>query len=208
MSSLTNEQAAKRKETILNLAMGEGSKWGITGFIVAGAATALATMKSKKFDKMTSVSAKASIPVMAGLGLWSFKYEITAHDAQLRPEKYGLIALDPNAPHKFISKMPWHHKAINYVYDHPFQMIATMAAPLVGSIMYTQSHNTHLTFSQKIMHSRVFAQAGVLSILLTTMAFREYMDRKGRYEGPGVERHGIAPSYVQHENSVLSSGKK
>jgi hypothetical protein len=58
------------------------------------------------------------------------------------------------------------------------------------------------------MHSRVFAQAGVLSILLTTMAFREYMDRNGRYQEPGVARHGIEPSYVTHDENVLNSGKK
>jgi len=34
------------------------------------------------------------------------------------------------------------------------------------------------------MHSRVYAQAGVLTILLVTMGFREYMDRRGRFPEP------------------------
>ncbi len=205
MSSLTDETYAKRKEKVLSIAMHEGNKWGIAGFILAGAATAAATLKSKKFDQMTSVSAKASIPIMAGLGLWSFKFEMTVYEGQAKPEKWGL-APAPKID-DFHSKMPAHHKAMNYIYDHPFQMIATMAAPLVGSIMYTQSHNTHLTFSQKVMHSRVFAQAGVLSILLTTMAFREYMDRNGRFTEPGVERHGIEPSYSHHDEQVMNNNR-
>lgn len=197
MSSLTNAEYAKRKQAVLDVAMNQGNKWGAAGFVLAGAATVAATLRSKKFDQMTSVSAKASIPIMAGIGLWSFKFEMTVYEAQVTPEKWGFA--DVVETPKFISRMPWHHKTMNYIYDHPFQMISVLATPLVGSIAFTQSHNTHLTFSQKVMHSRVFAQAGVLTILLTTMAFREYMDRNGRFQEPGTARHGIEPSYAHQD---------
>jgi hypothetical protein len=78
-------------------------------------------------------------------------------------------------------KIPFQHRAMNYVYDHPFQFVAALGIPLAGSILYQQKNNTHLTFSQKIMHSRVFAQGGVLAILLVAMGFRKYMDTHGRF---------------------------
>jgi hypothetical protein len=43
---------------------------------------------------------------------------------------------------------------------------------------------SHLKFSQRVMHTRVFAQAGIITIAMSTMAFREYMDRRGRFPEP------------------------
>ena len=86
----------------------------------------------------------------------------------------------------------------SFTLDHPFQVIVGLGIPLAGKILYDQLQVPHLTVSQRIMHSRVvsfrlkyqilstrlflqMAQAGVLSILLSTMAFKEYMDKHGRY---------------------------
>ena len=59
-----------------------------------------------------------------------------------------------------------------------------MGLPLAATIFYQQSKHTHLTFSQKVMHSRVFAQGGIISIALTTMAFKQYMDKNGKFAEP------------------------
>jgi len=126
---------------------------------------------------------------MAGVGLFSFMYESTVNNAQRYPERYGLG--DINAlivEEKKVSTMPIHHKMINYCYDHPFQFISVVGVPFAYGILKQQLELKHLTLSQKIMHSRVLAQGGVLTILLSTMAFREYMDKNGRFPGDEEEQ--------------------
>lgn len=187
MSSLTDQEKQNLKEKILDMAFYEANKWGVGAFLVTGAATLLAAKRSKKFDQMLSISAKMSLPIMSSIGLWSFKYETIVHEAQTRPEKWGLTphTVAEGAVVVVVKKqksLPFHQSVMNYIYDHPFHFIAALGLPLAATIMNQQMHNAHLTFSQKIMHSRVFAQGGVISILLTTMAFREYMDRHGRFE--------------------------
>lgn len=56
----------------------------VIGTLVAAAGTAAASYRFKNFNKFTSMSIKLAIPVMAGLGLWSWKYETTVYDAQVR----------------------------------------------------------------------------------------------------------------------------
>lgn len=175
-----------RKEKVLAVASMEALKSAATVGVIATASTIAAVYKSKKFDKATSLSAKIAIPLMATLAMWSFKYEVVIKDAIIYPERYGIV--DGPVEVAPVSKLPVHHRAMNYIYDHPFQFIAGLGVPLASSILYQQRHNTHLTLSQKIMHSRVFAQGGVLAILLTTMAFREYMDGRGRFEEPSARK--------------------
>lgn len=183
----TNAEAIK-KSKVLALAFGEANKWALGTGLVVGLATVAATYRSKKFDKMTSISAKVSFPIMASLGIWSYKYEVIVHDARNFPDRWGLtddaLVVEKHQPYL---RMPFHHRALNYVYDHPFQWVAGLGMPLTATILYQQRHNTHLTLSQKIMHSRVFAQGSVLFILLSTMAFREYMDKHGRFPDPSEQ---------------------
>jgi hypothetical protein len=174
----------KRKERILSLAMGEAIKYSVGGIVLTGLGTIFSAYRYKNFQKLTSISIKIAIPTMTGLGLFSVVYELKMNDMLRRPEKYGLT--DDVIIKGKVTTMPVHHQLLNYVYDHPFQLVAGLGAPLATSILYSQRHNTHLTLSQKIMHSRVFAQAGVLTILLFTMGFREYMDRRGRFPEPEV----------------------
>jgi hypothetical protein len=80
--------------------------------------------------------------------------------------------------------MPAHHRLVNAIHDHPFILAGGLSVPLAGVIFYRQMHLTQLTISQRIMHSRVYAQAGILSIVLATMAFKQYIDKTGRYPEP------------------------
>ena len=80
--------------------------------------------------------------------------------------------------------MPAHHRVMNMIYDHPFVLIFITGLPIVGTILSSQMKHTHLTLSQKIMHSRVYAQGGILAVAVTTMAFRDYMDKNGRFPEP------------------------
>lgn len=175
-----------RKQQVMDIALWEATKWTVGLTAVAAAGTLAATYRYKNFNKFTSISIKWAIPTMTMIGTFSFVFETTMTDAMLRPGKYGLAASEEI--HKAIKISP-HHRFMNYIYDHPFQMISALGVPLAAGILSQQMHNTHLTLSQKIMHSRVFAQGGVLSILLTTMAFREYMDRRGRFPEEEVDEH-------------------
>lgn len=186
-----------RKEVIMDIALWEATKYTVGMTALAAAGTAFVSYRYKNFNKFTSISIKFAIPTMTFLGTFSFIFETTMTDALLRPKKYGLPAIGETivaAPDKQkVTHIALHHRMMNYVYDHPFQMIATLGAPLAGGIFYQQMHNTHLTLSQKIMHSRVFAQGGILTVLLTTMAFREYMDRRGRFPEPEEESKDYKP---------------
>ena len=54
--------------------------------------------------------------------------------------------------------MPVHHRVLNAIYDNPFVMVAGMGFPFAGYVLKENLKQTHLTLSQKIMHSRVIAQ--------------------------------------------------
>jgi hypothetical protein len=188
MTKFDNENNLDRdnvKERILSLSLGEGIKYGILGSALVGAATVTAAYRSKKFNQLTSVSAKVSFPVMAGLFSFAVNYELTMNSCLRSPEKWGLVEYAETGK---VSTMPIHHKVLNAIYDQPFKLIAFLGVPFAGYVLSENMKLKHLTLSQKVMHSRVFAQAGIISILMTTMAFREYMDRHGRFPEPGEER--------------------
>ena len=69
-----------------------------------------------------------------------------------------------------ISNMPVHHRILNAIYDNPFVMVAGMGFPFAGYVLKENLKLTHLTLSQKIMHSRVIAQ-GINSTLLMLPSF-------------------------------------
>jgi len=100
------------------------------------------------------------------------------------PELWGLT--DQAIATKVVTRMPFQHQAANWLYDHPFRMICCVGAPVVGAILHQQLKVPNLKLSQRIMHSRVFGQAAVISIAMTTMAFREYMDKRGRFPEPSI----------------------
>lgn len=170
----------QRRAEVLNLSLWNATKYSIALTALASVGTYVAAMKNKNFSKFTSTSIKLAIPTMTFIGSFSFVYETTMTSAMLHPEQYGIGGA--LTPHVKKSNIPAMHRFYNYVYDHPFQMVSALGIPLAATIGYQQSGNTHLTFSQKVMHSRVFAQGGVLTILLITMAFREFMDRNGRFK--------------------------
>lgn len=183
VSANTDQEREAVNAKIQDIAMFEAVKASFAATAAVGAATALATYKSKNFSKFMSISAKTSLPVMAGLGTFGYRYEVVQWDAHLYPEHWGLAAKGATK----VSKMPFHHKALNYFQDNTFKFIGAMGVPLAGAIFYKNMQLKHLSFSQKVMHTRVFAQFGVISILLVTMGLKEYMDRHGRFPEPGEE---------------------
>jgi hypothetical protein len=126
-----------------------------------------------------------SLPFMAGFFIFHMRYEMTINEVKMHPEDWGLPS-DASAPvRKEASQLPYYKQVANYMYANPFVIVSGLGFPLAGTILYKNLGLTHLTLSQKIMHSRVMAQGGVLIILLTTMAFKGYMDINGRFLEPG-----------------------
>jgi hypothetical protein len=72
--------------------------------------------------------------------------------------------------------------AANFVYDHPYRTLATTGVPLVGGIFMYQAANKGLARSQQIMHTRIYGQAAVVVLLLGSMAFHDFMAKRGRFE--------------------------
>ncbi|KAG6604538.1 Ubiquinone biosynthesis protein COQ7 [Phytophthora cinnamomi] len=61
-------------------------------------------------------------------------------------------------------------------------MLVTAGVPLVGGIFAYQSMNTSIQRSQQIMHTRIYGQTAVVALLLGSMAFSDYMKKRGRFE--------------------------
>jgi hypothetical protein len=174
-----DEIEAVRKERILSLAMGEALTWGACGALVGGAAVTALTLTNPQFKKLTQISIKVAIPTMIGLGLFSLKHEHAVHRLKREPHLAGLT--DSEIVKGKITDMPIHHIAANAMYDHPFALLAGLGLPFAGYILNDQMKLTHLKVSQRVMHSRVFAQGGILCMLLATMGFRGWMDKRGRF---------------------------
>ena len=187
MSLLKEEERKRdiRKDRVKSLAMGEAIKYSVGATAAIGAATVLAALKNKNFSRFASISAKMSFPVMAGLGTFAYKYEMVQYNALTYPERWGLEEYVEKGK---ITNIPIHHRTMNFLYDNPFYFISGVSFPLLGYIFKEQLKLKHLTISQKIMHTRVLAQGGVLVILLLTMSFTGYMDKHGRFPEPGQER--------------------
>ena len=121
-----------------------------------------------------------AIPTMVSLFFFGCVFELTQISCQRHPERWGL-EVDAQSKRALRSSVPFHHIVMNRIYDHPWLSIAAAGTPLAAFILSQQLKMKHLTLSQKVMHSRVYAQAGILTIGLGTLAFREYMDRHGRF---------------------------
>lgn len=174
-----------KKKRTMEIAMNSAIVTATGGGITALAATAYLTKFNANFNKYMSISAKTSLPVMTVLFLFSLQYELKMHDVQINPKKYGIDAknhtmLEPVAP----TTLPIHHRLMNYFHDHPFSMIAGMGIPFVGYILKEQMKLKHITFSQRLLHTRVFGQFGVITIAMTVMAFKDYMDTHGKFQEP------------------------
>lgn len=79
----------KKKERVLSVAIGEGIKYTVLNTTLAGAGSYLASKYSPIFNKSMSISAKVSLPVMAGLFSFAFVIERTMNNIQRFPEKWG-----------------------------------------------------------------------------------------------------------------------
>lgn len=163
-----------------------GTVWGISGLIPASALSVYLNKTSDFYRKRLSISAKVSMPLMLGLALFSYRMEKNAFFMANEKQQWGYSNAAKSEAEKaaIMAKMPLYQRGLNWAYDNPFYIIGGGGAILVGGILKEQMGLKHLKVSQRIMHSRIYGQAGVVALLLFTMGFRHYMDKHGRFPEP------------------------
>mmetsp|Transcript_8011 Transcript_8011/g.12959 ORF Transcript_8011/g.12959 Transcript_8011/m.12959 type:complete len:356 (-) Transcript_8011:304-1371(-) len=67
-----------------------------------------------------------------------------------------------------------HHRIANFWQENPFKILAAIGVPTVLYIFKGREGQQHLQTQMKIMHTRVFGQFAVITMLLTLMGFKEY----------------------------------
>jgi predicted Holliday junction resolvase-like endonuclease len=77
--------------------------------------------------------------------------------------------------------LAFHHKVANFWQENPFKILAGIGVPTVLYIFRGRSDQKHLQLQSKLMHTRVFGQFAVVSMLLGLMGFKTYMDSHGKY---------------------------
>ena len=80
-----------------------------------------------------------------------------------------------------VPQLMWYHHVGNYTAQYPFRVLAAIAIPSVAYIFYGRTEQQHLQLSQKIMHTRVLGQFATISLLLTVMGCKEYLDQNGKF---------------------------
>ncbi|GMF30320.1 unnamed protein product [Phytophthora lilii] len=175
---------AKRQKDIISWdAYTSGLKAGAWASLAMGAAVYGANTYHRGFRTRLGVSGKWALVVSAYLAGFAIVAENRLLAGARNPDQY-MASLEPNHIEVRLhsSRLPLHKRAANFVYDHPYRSLATVGAPLVGGIFMYQATNEGLARSQQIMHTRIYGQAAVVALLLGSMAFHDYMAKRGRFE--------------------------
>jgi len=86
----------------------------------------------------------------------------------------------------------FHHKVANFWQENPFKILAAIGVPTVLYIFKGRDGQQHLQPQMKIMHTRVIGQFAIISMLLSLMSFKEYMDRSGKFITEGEVEARVA----------------
>jgi len=180
---MSQDAALQKREIITSNSAMVGIKAGVLATIGAGVAVYAANQNSPWFRTRLGVSGKTGLMAMAGLAAFTIAAEQDLLEGSRNPDAY--IA---NINHKEVevkkahTALPLHQRAANYIYDYPFRTLTCAAAPLVGAIFWDQNRNKSIQMSQKIMHTRIYGQGSVVLLLLSSMAFHDWMDKRGKFE--------------------------
>ena len=177
--SNTNTDAKAVADKAWWTGIAEASKWAAFATFPAVGASIWANKNSVFYRTKLSPSAKVATPLMIGLLFFGMRLEKSAYLLANDDKQWGFTNTVTNKEVAVKSGLPLHLQAANWAYRNPFVVIAGLGLPMAGGILNEQLKLKHLKFQQRIMASRVFAQFGVISILLLTMGFRHYMDKRG-----------------------------
>ncbi|OWZ05186.1 putative membrane protein [Phytophthora megakarya] len=181
-SSWKTENPNKARDAISWHAYTSGVKAGAVAAVVAAAAVLSANKYSAAFRSRLSVSGKTALVVSPFLGAFTLVAETRLMEGARNPEMY-MASMDGTyvAPKQEASQLKLWQKGANFLYDHPYRCLVTVGAPIVGGIYGYQHLNKGISTSQQIMHTRIYGQASVVVLLLSSMAFHDYMAKRGKF---------------------------
>lgn len=159
-----------------------GLKAGAVTAMFAAAAVFSANKYWPAFRNRLNVSGKTALVVSPFLGAFTLVAENRLVLGARNPEMY-LASIDGSyvAPSNEKSKLKLWQKSANFLYDHPYRTLLVVGTPLVGGIYSYQHLNKGISTSQQIMHTRIYGQAAVVLLLLSSMAFHDYMAKRGKF---------------------------
>ncbi|KAF4317070.1 hypothetical protein BBO99_00008255 [Phytophthora kernoviae] len=172
----------KTRDAITKHVAISGLKTGVSVATVVGTAVLTANKYSAAFRNRLNTSGKTALVVMSFLASFTVSAERRLVQGAHNPEMY-MATMDGTyiAPKQETSKLKLWQRGANFLYDHPYRCLATVGAPLVGSIYAYQHLNKGISASQQVMHTRIYGQASVVVLLLSSMAFHDYMAKRGKF---------------------------
>ncbi|ETI42731.1 hypothetical protein F441_12180 [Phytophthora nicotianae CJ01A1] len=172
----------KRRDAISWHAYTSGVKTGAMTASVVGAGVLTANKYWPAFHNRLNTSAKTALVVMSFLASFTVEAESRLVHGAHNPEIY-MATMDGTyvQEEKKVSKLKLWQRGANFLYDHPYRALATVGVPLVGGIYSYQHLNKGISASQQVMHTRIYGQAAVVVLLLSSMAFHDYMAKRGKF---------------------------
>eukprot|EP01083_Nonionella_stella_P113885 336165_1 len=207
-TAIPHDEDHKEQQSI-RLAMIEGIKYGFAAFCVSAPTVYAINQYSPLFRKSLGPSGKVACIVIPTFGTAMLLSELTLLGSLKDPLAYGIELHDENQrpiistqPKNYVSTLSLHHRAANWAYENPFRILGLSLIPVVGSVFYGQTGDmkTHLKLSQKVMHTRIFSQATIITTLLGLMVFRDYMDTHGKFKEENEEE--IKLSAIQEKKNM------
>ncbi|EGZ25443.1 hypothetical protein PHYSODRAFT_478363, partial [Phytophthora sojae] len=160
-----------------------GIKAGSMTGVVAGAVVLSANKYWPAFRARLGVSGKTALALTPVMAVFSFVSENRMLAGARNPQMY-LASIDPNFVELRLAEgVPARRCTSTLVHLQPTVASTTVGVPLVGGIFAYQSLNTSIQRSQQIMHTRIYGQTAVVALLLGSMAFSDYMKKRGRGSG-------------------------
>jgi hypothetical protein len=182
----TNADDDIRREKLMDMAIVYGAKVGVGTLAVSSLATYFVNQRYTAFRNYASINGKVSIPIIIAMFTTSVVTELAIHDARQYPEKWDngkplsetkMISAKPTS----VSDLGLHKQLLLKIYDYPLPFAGVLALPLAGNILATRLTKSHLTMSQALMQTRVFAQFGIISILLSTVSVRAFVEANDHF---------------------------
>ncbi|OWZ09172.1 hypothetical protein PHMEG_00018168 [Phytophthora megakarya] len=172
----------QRRDAITWHAATSGINTGITTATIVGAGVLTANKNWPAFRNRLNTSGKTALVVMSFLASFTVEAESRLVKGAHNPEIY-MATMDGTyvEKEKEASKLKLWQQGANFLYDHPYRALASVGVPLVGGIYSYQHLNKGISASQQVMHTRIYGQAAVVVLLLSSMAFHDYMAKRGKY---------------------------
>jgi hypothetical protein len=82
---------------------------------------------------------------------------------------------------RVVPELGVHHQVANFFQANPFKILVAVGVPTVLYIFKGKTKSKHLQLQSQLMHTRVYGQFAVITMLLTLMGFKTYMDNSGKY---------------------------